>query len=95
MRELEFDRRRATEDRHRNFQPRPLLIDLLDETTAGHGGGAERFAVRATDLGRLWSVGAEAPVVEGTAADLGWWLTGRGAGEGLSTDGGRLPRLGR
>ena len=51
------------------------------------------FAVRATDLDRTWTAGADTPLVTGTAADLGWWLTGRGTGEGLDADGG-VPELG-
>ncbi|RNL59950.1 maleylpyruvate isomerase family mycothiol-dependent enzyme [Nocardioides marmoriginsengisoli] len=47
------------------------------------------FAVLATDLGRTWGSGT--PTTQGTAADLGWWLTGRGRGEGLTGD---LPDLG-
>ena len=35
----------------------------------------------------------EGPVVAGSRADLTWWLLGRGAGEGLTTDG-ELPVLG-
>jgi len=27
------------------------------------------------------------------ATDLAWWLTGRGEGEGLTTEGGTLPRI--
>jgi maleylpyruvate isomerase len=52
------------------------------------------FAVEATDLGRSWQVGGDSPVVRGPAAALGWWLVGRGAGDGLTAEGGALPRLG-
>jgi maleylpyruvate isomerase len=48
----------------------------------------------ATDLDRTWTSGEAGPVVRGTGADLAWWLTGRGSGEGLTTDGGALPRIG-
>ena len=53
------------------------------------------FTARATDLGRSWTFGegAEAgPTVSGTAAHLAWWLTGRGSGEGLTSDG-ELPGI--
>jgi maleylpyruvate isomerase len=53
------------------------------------GAGATAYA---TDLDRTWELG-DGPTVSGTAADLGWWLTGRGAGEGLSSDSGELPRI--
>ncbi len=46
----------------------------------------------ATDLGRSWQGESGTPTVSGTAADLGWWLSGRGAGEGLQSDG-ALPRI--
>lgn len=53
------------------------------------------FSVRPTDLDRTWRYGdGEAgPVVSGTAAALGWWLTGRGSGEGLTSDAGTLPEV--
>ena len=45
-------------------------------------------SVRPTDLDRTWRLGegTGGAVVTGTSADLGWWLTGRGAGEGLASD---------
>lgn len=49
---------------------------------------------RATDTGEAWSAG-DGPEVTGTAADLVWWLLGRGTGEGLACSEGRLPELGR
>lgn len=53
------------------------------------------FSVRPTDLDRTWHYGegGGGPVVSGTSSALGWWLTGRGAGEGLSSDTGALPEV--
>lgn len=48
----------------------------------------------ATDVDYSWELGGGGPVVSGSAADLGWWLTGRGDGEGLTSDSGELPRMG-
>lgn len=38
--------------------------------------------------------GPGGPHISGTAADLAWWLAGRGTGRGLSTDVGEIPTLG-
>ncbi|MCK9823937.1 maleylpyruvate isomerase family mycothiol-dependent enzyme [Nocardioides cavernae] len=56
---------------------------------------AEPFTVRPTDLDGSWRYGEGdgGPVVTGTAAALGWWLTGRGSGEGLTSDTGTLPEM--
>lgn len=69
---------------------------LLDVVTVDQAdaAGTQPFAVRASDLDRTWTVGADSPVVTGTAGSLGWWLTGRGSGEGLACDTGPLPVLG-
>lgn len=48
----------------------------------------------ATDTGESWDTG-EGPEVTGSAADLVWWLIGRGTGEALTCSDGRLPELGR
>ncbi|WP_183408196.1 maleylpyruvate isomerase family mycothiol-dependent enzyme [Nocardioides pocheonensis] len=79
---------------HRDW-PGDFAVELLDLATEDHAASPDSpvFTIRATDTIRTWSVGAEQPVVEGTAADLGWWLVGRGRGEGLACDSG-LPRLG-
>jgi maleylpyruvate isomerase len=61
---------------------------------AARAGSAGPFTARPVDLDREWSYGEGGPVVSGTAVDLAWWLTGRGSGEGLTTDGGVLPRMG-
>ncbi|MCW2762778.1 MAG: maleylpyruvate isomerase family mycothiol-dependent enzyme [Marmoricola sp.] len=71
-----------------------FLVQLLDAVTVDHA-EAGPFRVRASDLGRDWPVGGDGgPTVIGSGADLGWWLTGRGSDEGLSTDAGELPWLG-
>ena len=57
--------------------------------TAGVG-----LSWRATDTGETWTTG-DGPEVTGTAADLVWWLLGRGAGDALACSDGRLPELGR
>lgn len=79
---------------HRDW-PEDFAAELLETAVADHlAGTSEPFAVRASDLGHRWSVGADGPIVEGTAADLAWWLVGRGGGVGLHAPGGDLPRLG-
>jgi maleylpyruvate isomerase len=68
-----------------------LLLDGLSE----HGVSADSsFDVHASDLARTWSFGTGGPTVTGTGADLGWWLTGRGSGEGLTSDRGTVPQIG-
>ena len=49
---------------------------------------------RADDTGETWATG-DGPEVTGRAADLVWWLLGRGAGEGLACSDGQLPDIGR
>ncbi|MCW2754625.1 MAG: hypothetical protein JWQ32_2036 [Marmoricola sp.] len=74
--------------------PPDFTLWLIDRTTGAHADSADSpgFAIRATDLDRSWQVGAAEPEVAGTAADLAWWLIGRGH-SGLSTAG-NLPALG-
>ncbi len=57
---------------------------------------AEPFTAAPVDLDRTWQCGDVAegsPTISGTAADLAWWLTGRGDGDGLTSDDGDLPRI--
>lgn len=94
-------RRREVEIHHadlgagfsRSDWPAGFTVDLLEQLVADHtrSPGAA-FTIRAVDADRSWELGADAPVVRGNAADLAWWLLGRGSGEGLSTHG-DLPRL--
>ena len=81
----------------RSQWPLELCVHLLD-SHLGDGQGSPAadgsFTAYAVDLDRTWSAGAGGPRVAGTAADLAWWLTGRGSGEGLTCDGGSLPQIG-
>lgn len=81
--------------------PDDFTVRLIESMAAFDD--SEPFVVRATDLDRSWqlgqadttggSPGTTGPVVSGRAAALGWWLTGRGSGEGLVSDSGSLPRI--
>jgi maleylpyruvate isomerase len=71
--------------------PADFVLELLDAVCVDQAPYGP-FRVEATDLGRSWSVGGDGgPTVSGTGAALGWWLTGRSQGDGLSGD---LPVLG-
>ncbi|GAA5149590.1 maleylpyruvate isomerase family mycothiol-dependent enzyme [Nocardioides marinquilinus] len=60
-----------------------LLVDDLRGRTAA--------TLVLTDLDRRYEADAGEPTVSGTAADLGWWLSGRGDGAGLTCDLGPVP----
>lgn len=53
------------------------------------------FEARPTDLDGTWSYGEGdgGPVVTGTSAAIGWWLTGRGSGEGVTSSTDDLPEV--
>lgn len=74
--------------------PPEFTLDLLESSLATQSGSGP-FRLTATDLDRSWDVGeaAGSREVRGTAADLTWWLVGRGAGRGLECGSG-LPELG-
>jgi maleylpyruvate isomerase len=67
-----------------------LLLDSMSKREAW----SEPFRARPTDVEGTWTFGGDGPLVTGTAADLGWWLTGRGSGEGLTSGSGTLPGIG-
>lgn len=56
--------------------------------------GEPAFVAVATDADGRWERGTGGPIVSGSLADLGWWLTGRGAGIGLTSDDGVVPTIG-
>lgn len=73
--------------------PAPMLVSMLDQVP-GRFSSSELapVTVRATDLDRSWTVGADGgPVIEGAAADLLAWATGRSAGDGLTSSAGPVP----
>ena len=73
----------------------PELAVLVVDSMSRRELSGRPFTVRATDTDRSWTFGSGAgPTVSGTTADLAWWLTGRGDGEGLTSDGGELPGIG-
>ena len=64
---------------------------LLDGSSDADEG--ESFTLHATDLDRRWTFGSGGPTVSGVGSALAWWATGRGSGDGLTSDDGRLPRI--
>jgi maleylpyruvate isomerase len=77
---------------HADWSPRFCEI-LLGAMTKREW--AEPFRADPTDLDGTWAYGdGEGPTVSGAACDLGWWLTGRGSGEGVTSDRGELPNVG-
>jgi maleylpyruvate isomerase len=71
--------------------PTPFAIHLIEAMAKRER--PQPFSVHAADLDRTWHLGDGGPTVTGRAADLGWWLTGRGDGAGLTSDDGTLPRI--
>jgi len=73
----------------------PAFATLLLDSMAKRESWTEPFLARPTDVEGTWTFGQGGrTTVTGTAADLGWWLTGRGSGEGLTSDIGKLPGIG-
>lgn len=66
---------------------------LVLEAMAKRGPASRPFTAAPIDLDVTFTYGEGGPTVTGTAADLAWWVTGRGAGEGLTSDDGELPRI--
>lgn len=71
----------------------PEFCRLLLEAMAKRGAGGQSFTAAPTDLDGTWAFGSGGPTVSGPAAALGWWLTGRGSGDGLTSSNGSLPRI--
>jgi maleylpyruvate isomerase len=74
--------------------PVAYVLLMLDARSEKGVSADSSFHARATDLDRTWRFGEGGPTVTGSGADLGWWLTGRGTGEGLTSDSGTLPQIG-
>ncbi len=77
---------------HRDW-PLDFVAELLDVLAVDQASSGP-LALRPSDLDRQWQVGpGDGVVVTGTGADLGWWLSGRGDGDGVSCLTGQLPTL--
>jgi maleylpyruvate isomerase len=72
--------------------PPEFVVLLLDSRARAEHDG-EPFVAHATDLNRSWEFGTGGPTVSGVGSALGWWTTGRGSGDGLTSDDGRVPRM--
>jgi maleylpyruvate isomerase len=75
--------------------PAAFARHLLDRRTRELTEADASLTLRPTDLGETIEIGDGGPEVSGTAADLAWWLIGRGSGEGVSSGSGDLPTIGR
>ena len=71
--------------------PPEFVVLLLDFRAGVHDG--EPFVAQATDLDRSWAFGTGGPTISGVGSALAWWTTGRGSGDGLTSDDGRVPRM--
>ncbi len=72
--------------------PTAFSAQVLDAMTK-RGAARDPFTADPSDLDGTWAFGQGGPTVSGSAADLAWWLTGRGPGEGLTSDSGTLPGI--
>jgi len=69
-----------------------FVVHLMDGRAATYH-GTPPFLAHATDLDRSWEFGSGGPTVSGVGSALAWWATGRGTGDGLTSDDGRVPRM--
>jgi maleylpyruvate isomerase len=72
--------------------PDEFVVLLMDSRAGAEHDGAP-FAAHAVDLERTWQFGSGGPTVSGSGSALAWWVTGRGTGDGLTSDDGRVPRM--
>ena len=94
LREVEIHHADLAAGYTRGDWPASYVVLLLDAMSTKGVSADLSFHARATDLDRTWRFGEGGPTVTGAGADLGWWLTGRGTGEGLTSDSGTLPQIG-
>lgn len=69
----------------------PFASDVL-ESRRTRLDASVAFTAYASDIDRTWTYGEGGPTVTGSVTDLAWWMTGRGDGEGLTSDG-EMPRI--
>ncbi len=87
LREVEIHHADLDAGYGRSDWPAAFAEQLVDQLA-----GRAPATLRVTDSGRTWLGPAGSPVVQGTLADLGWWLSGRD-GDGLTARDGALPTV--
>jgi len=53
----------------------------------------KRFVTTPSAIGTVKPGQTGGPTVSGVGSALAWWTTGRGVGDGLTSDDGRVPRM--
>jgi maleylpyruvate isomerase len=74
--------------------PEDLVTHLLKRRKRELEVGGRALTLELSDREPL-SIGTDGPTVSGSAADVLWWLLGRGSGDGLACSDGQLPDIGR
>lgn len=93
LREVEIHHADLGAGYHRSSWSPEFAVHVI-ETALSRGGPSEPLVARAVDLARDWTRGSSGMVASGRAVDLAWWLVGRGSGDGVTSEGGALPRIG-
>jgi maleylpyruvate isomerase len=74
----------------------PDFSDMMIGRIQNDRADGPSMVLRSTDSDGLWKFGqGPGPDVSGTAADLAWWVLGRGDGSGLVSSTGEVPYLGK
>jgi maleylpyruvate isomerase len=71
------------------------LVDLLLTRRSRELETDHPMVLELTDRGESVEIGSGGPTISGSAADVVWWLLGRGAGDGVTCSSGQLPDLGK
>jgi maleylpyruvate isomerase len=74
--------------------PADFVAHLLKRRQRELEGTGQAMTLELSDRDPV-TIGTGGPTVSGSAADVVWWLLGRGAGEGLACSEGQLPDMGR
>ena len=93
LREVEIHHVDLASEYSRSDWPLEFAKSLVDQLV-DRADASGPFTAYAVDADRTFQRGEGGPRIVGTSSDLGWWLTGRGNGEGLTSEGGDLPRIG-
>jgi len=80
---------------HRDWPPD--FVEVMLGRAGNDRADGPAMVLKSTDTDGQWTYGVQGdgPEVTGTAADLAWWVLGRGDGGGLVSSNGVLPQLGK